>query len=127
MVRKIVWQKDSKTNNLVKTLVEIDPDDKEYLENLGDKGRYTSYTSWGKNSTNNYYTNYNSNNKNNNNENVEIKKDSTTYSKESVKYIVEVYEDYIKQISSEVANQCKDLNINFEKNFAPIFSKEITF
>ncbi len=80
----------------------------------------------GQNSTNNYHTNYNSNNKNNN-ENVEIKKDSTTYSEESVKYIVEVYEDYIKQISSEVANQCKDLNIDFEKNFAPIFSKEITF
>jgi len=125
LVRKIVWQKDSKTNNLVKTLVEIDPEDKEYLENLGDKGRYTSYTN--RHSTNNYYTNYNSNNKNNNNENVEIKKDSTTYSEESVKYIVEVYEDYIKQISSEVANQCKDLNIDFEKNFAPIFSKEITF
>lgn len=97
------------------------------------------------------YTNRNnsssssSNNTNRSDGNVGTKVDENAVNEETVKYIVDTYDDYINTIKEEVNKKCdviediiKDkfrevgidydtLNVNIKDNFAEIFSKEIKF
>lgn len=55
------------------------------------------------------------------------KKKDTDVSIETMKYIIERYEEYNDMIKNEIEAKCKELGINFDDNFAQIFNKDIKF
>lgn len=126
LVGKLVNTIDTVTGKATKKLVE-DDSDIAYLESLGDNSKYSyygnCYSSGG--SYNNGYQKGNTTSKTDySSTSYSSKKDE--YNEETLQYIVDMYDQRLIDIKSDVEKKCKDLNIDF-KEFAPIFSKEVKF
>lgn len=95
-----------------------DDDDYDY----GYGGNYSGYYGGTNNSTSvkttTSSTTSSSNSKENNEDDINI---------ETLHYISDKYEEYVEDIKVKVKNKCAELNIDFNKEFEEIFSKEIKF
>ena len=89
---------------------------------IGYGGNYSGYYGGTNNSTSvkttTSSTTSSSNSKENNEDDINI---------ETLHYISDKYEEYVEDIKVKVKNKCAELNIDFNKEFEEIFSKEIKF
>ena len=122
-VNSVTWERDPITGEMKKSVVSS-TDDEEYLKTLGDNTHY--YSSYG-----GYYGNKNTTNRSdgywdsNKQKNDESKNDGIN--NETVQYIVEIYEERIKEIKDSVKAKCDELGLDFKEYFEKVFSKEIEF
>lgn len=91
-------------------------EDSKFLATLGDNSRYTRST----------YSNGVSSVSNGTYKSQAAKK-SNDVSFETLKYIINRYEEYNEMIKKEVEEKCKEQGIDFESVFGQIFDKEIKF
>lgn len=129
-VKGSTWTRDPETHELRKVTV-TETDDTEYLRSLGDNSKWNGY--YGGN-----YSNSHSSSTNSSSSSTTIDRSDGYFNKgndkhkddvpeETVKYIVDTYDQRITDIEKTVKDKCKELNIDFEKVFGPAFSKEIIF
>ena len=90
-------------------------EDYKFLSTLGDNSRYSSYNRTTSSSSSTSYSS------------TTAKKKDTDVSIETVKYVIERYEEYNELIKKQIEDKCKELGIDFTENFAEIFNKEIKF
>ena len=111
-----------KTLHKISPNSETDTTDNNYMKTLGDDDRYGSYyRGYGYGGTNNNKDN------NNNTSTTKTNNSENSVSEETVKYIVDVYEEAIANIKLGVETVCQNLGIKFDEHFKDIFNQEIKF
>lgn len=123
-VKTITWvkDKDGKYHREEKDL----HDDEAYLKSLGDNSKYTYYNNYG-GSYRSYGTNSSTNRSDGYLDKPNTDKKEDTITKETLQFIVDIYDDRLQEIENDVKNKCIELKIDFNKAFKSIFSKEIKF